>query len=296
MIGTAIWRIKEAYAVLIGKKKTEQVKTPPLFSEKTLQNLPTPSPNDETKKYINSKRIEFFFLELGEERVNAGGNDNLGKHNRLDPSYTTLKNYFPNAKFIVYADFDLNVEGVELRRIPDEILNKFEPHPRRLYRITNYMKFFALTHSQADISICIDTDMFVVSDNIYKLIKLTDKFGFCVPESSGLSMNYEVRTSLDTYPITDDSGGFGTAVNITPLTLKKSDERGMKYYTAAMHAIARKGSRASIAMWTAAWETGCYPYMIPKEFCLCRGSEGVGNEVILHVGHKSVADYYNVKI
>ena len=58
----------------------------------------------------------------------------------------------------------------------------------------------------------------------------------------------------------------------------------------------KEPSRASIVMWKAAWESGVYPYFLPKEFCVCRGSEGLGNEVILHVGHPSVAEFYNVKI
>lgn len=296
MIGTILWRIQEAVAVLLGKKKTERNKIKPNFPERSIHNLPKVCISDETRKYIDSKNIEFFFLEIGEERVNAGGNTDLQNQNRLDPSYSTLKHYFPNAKFIVYSDFDLNVEGVELRKIPQETFDLFEEHPRKLYRLVQYLKLQAITNSQADIAIAIDSDMFVFSDEIYRLIYITDKFGFCVPSSNGLSMNFDVANSLDTYPITDDSNGFGGTFNITPMTLKTSDIRGKEFYTECMKATVAKGSRSSISMWNAAWKTGIYPYLLPREFCVCRGSEGIDNEVILHIGHQSVADYYNIKL
>ena len=53
-------------------------------------------------------------------------------------------------------------------------------------------------------------------------------------------------------------------------------------------------SRASLVMWKAAWETGIYPYILPKQWCVCDGNEGIGEEVILHVGHERVKKYYNL--
>ena len=298
MINSLIWRIKEAFAVLTGNKKTQANLKKPAFPERSINNLPSyQTDNDEQlHKYISSKKIEFIFIEIGENRVNAGGNVDLQNQNRLNPSYATVKHYFPSAKCTVYSDFDLQVEGVELKKIPQEKFDLFEEHPRKLYRLVQYMKLYAITHSDADIAIAIDTDMFVFSENIYRLIYLTDKFGFCLPSSNALCMNFDVEHSLDTYPITDESGGLGSTFNITPMTFKTSDERGRAFYNKCMETTVKKGSRSSISMWNAIWESGLYPYMLPREFCVCRGSEGIGNEVILHVGHKSVAEYYNIKI
>jgi hypothetical protein len=55
-------------------------------------------------------------------------------------------------------------------------------------------------------------------------------------------------------------------------------------------------SRASLALWKAAWETGIYPYILPKQWCVCIGDQGIGNEVILQIGHKEVAYYYKNNI
>lgn len=296
MIGTLIWRIQEATAVLLGKKKTERkAAITKNYNQSSLKNLEVFKIQDkELENFLNNTSIEFIFSEFKEERVNAGGAD-LSHQSRLDPSLSTLRKYFPNAKYTVYSDFDVQIDGVNLLKVVATPLKDVD-HPRHYYHLADYYKFRGMLDSDADIAIAIDSDMFVFSEEIFSLIYLTKKFGFCVPNSSAQSINFEIMTSLDTIPVTDESHGFGTTVNITPLTLDTSSENGRKYYEACCSILEREPSRASIVMWKAAWETGLYPYLLPKEFCVCRGSEGIGNEVILHVGHPSVASYYNIKL
>ena len=297
MLGTIKWRIKEATAVLLGRKKTQRELPKTHFPEITLNNLPQEYrfQNKELENFISSLNIEFIFSEFNEKRVNAGGAE-LSQENRLDPSLSTLKVYFPNAKYTVYSDFDLHIKDVDCKKIDIPVLQNHKENPRHFYHLADYYKFKGMLESEADIAIAIDSDMFVFSEEIYRLIYLTEKFGFCVPNSSAQSMNFEIATSLDTIPIKDSSNGFGTTVNITPMTFCTENENGRAYYEACCDMMEQQPSRASIAMWKAAWKTGLYPYLLPKEFCVCRGSEGLGNEVILHVGHPSVAKYYNIKI
>ena len=296
MFSTLIWRLKEAIAVFLGKKKTQIEKPVKSFPERNLQNLPAFDFKDaELRKFIESLSIEFIFSEFQEERVNAGGND-LSKQSRLDPSLSTLRTYFPNAQYTVYSDFDLHIDGVTLKKVEKPVLQNHTTNPRHFYHLADYYKFRGMLDSKADIAIAIDSDMFVVSEEIFSLIYLTKKFGFCVPNSSAQSMNFEIKTSLDTVPVTDESHGYGTTVNITPLTLDTTSENGRKYFETCCEILEKEPSRASIVMWKAAWETGLYPYLLPKEFCVCRGSEGIGSEVILHVGHPSVAKYYNINV
>ena len=42
----------------------------------------------------------------------------------------------------------------------------------------------------------------------------------------------------------------------------------------------------------AAWNTGIYPYSTAKQWGVGSGYIGCGNEIILHVGHLDVQDYY----
>ena len=296
MIGTIIWRLKEAFAVFLGQKKTQTEIPRKNFPEKKLENLkPYIFKVEEQKKYVESLNIEFIFSEFNENRVNAGGAD-LGNHSRLDPSLTTLRQYFPNAKYTVYSDFDLKIDGVQLKKVENPVLQDKKQLPRHFYHLADYYKFKGMLESEADIAISIDSDMFVLNENIYSLIRLTERFGFCVPNSSAQTMNFEIETSLDTMPINDDSDGYGTTCNITPMTLSKKSEAGKLYYEKCCEIMIEEPSRASIVMWKAAWETKNYPYLLAREFCVCRGSEGIGNEVILHVGHPSVSKFYNIKL
>lgn len=294
MISTIIWRFKEAFSVFIGKKKT--LPTPQIIPKPALGIHNLPKLSEESIKLnskIDASSIEFIFSEFKENRVNAGGAD-LTNYSRLDPSLSTLKHYFPSAKFTVYSDFDLQIEGVNLQKIEKPALVNKNNHPRYYYHLADYYKFQGMLDSKADIAISIDSDMFVFSEEIYRLIILTKKFGFCVPNSSALSMNFEIKTSLDTVPIYDDSNGFGTTVNITPMTFFTQSNDGRLFYEECCKIFETEPSRASIVMWKAAWNTSKFPYLLPKEFCVCRGSEGIGDEVLLHVGHPSVAKYYNI--
>jgi len=296
MLGTLIWRVREATAVLLGRKKTQKEFPKQNFSEKNLTNLKPFKINDEKlNQFLSGLSIEFIFSEFNEERVNAGGAD-LSQQLRLDPSLSTLKKYFPNAKYTVYSDFDLKIEGINLKKIENPVLQDKKNLKRHFYHLADYYKFKGMLESEADIAISIDSDMYVLNDNVYSLIYLTEKFGFCVPNSSAQSMNFEIETSLDTIPVTDESKGFGTTSNITPMTLSKKSEVGKIFYQNCCEIMEKEPSRASIVMWKAAWKTGNYPYLLPKEFCVCRGNEGLGNEVILHVGHPSVAQFYNVRL
>ena len=230
MIGTLIWRIKEATAVFLGKKKTQRELPKQNFPERNLKNL-TPFKTDDKKldQFLSGLSIEFIFSEFNEERVNAGGAD-LSHQLRLDPSLSTLKKYFPNAKYTVYSDFDLNIKGVNLKKVENPVLQDKKGLKRHFYHLADYYKFKGMLESEADISISIDSDMFVLNENVYSLIYLTEKFGFCVPNSSAQSMNFEVETSLDTSPVTDESKGFGTTCNITPMTLSKKSQSGKMFY------------------------------------------------------------------
>lgn len=295
MFGTLSWRMKEALQVLAGKKKTVSDKKAISQSEKTLDQLEEFIIQDkELADYINSISMEFCFSEFGKNRVNAGGGEFNG--NRLDPSLSTLKRFFPNAKYTVYSDFELEVPGVNLKQIITSPIKKDEEHPRHFYRTADYFKFKSLLDSEADFKCAVDTDMFVVSKEIYRLVFLTQIFGACAPYNTRNLLKRDMETSLDTLKISDLSNGFGHSYNQSPMTLWKDSGSGKKFYEACCNWMIKEPSRASRVMWNAAKETGFSPYLLPSEFCVCDGDEGIGNEVLLHVGHPSVAKYYNVKI
>ncbi|WP_434980304.1 hypothetical protein [Daejeonia sp. YH14] len=276
-------KLKDAVAVLLGQAKATKLPV------KNIQYNNNPF-TEEQQRFLASVKIEFLFAEFGAERTNGGGADFLAE-DRLNPSYKTLKKYFPNAKYTVYSDFDLHIDGVELIKVQSPV--KYPEHPRYGYRTADYYKFYALTHSDADFKCIIDSDMQVVSSDVLALIYLTQKFGFCVPYNDRQLLRQDMVGSKDTQEITDESLGLGHSYNQSPMTLWKNNERGILFYDKCAKIMQEDPSRASLVMWKSAWETGIYPYILPKQWCVCDGNEGIGEEVILHVGHRNVANHYN---
>lgn len=291
MLGSLIWRCREALAVLFGRKKTIDI-TKKRSGVTRLEDLSKPVASSfELQKFINELDIEFLFCEFGETRVNAGGNE-MPESSRLNPSLYTLRHFFPKAKFTVYSDFDLQEPGVNLVNVTSPIPEK--EHPRYLYRTADYFKFKSLLNSTADFKCVVDTDMFAVSPEIYTLPYLTKLFGFCAPSNPRNLMKNDMAISLDSGEIPDMSRGFGHSYNQSPMTLWKQHSEGHAFYEKCCEIMIKEPSRASLVMWKAAQSTGYFPYLLSPEFCVCVGQEGIGNEVLLHVGHKSVAKYYNV--
>lgn len=291
MLGTLIWRFQEALEVFAGRKKTETV----VKNNSTILKWKSPEQylheNPALKELINSISIEFCFSEFGENRVNAGG-ENFDSSCRLDPSLTSLKKYFPNAKYTVYSDFSIDIPGVNVIESISPIPDK--EHPRYLYRTADYFKFVSLTESTSDFKCAIDTDMLVFSPEIYILIYLTKTFGFCAPQNARNLLKKDMNISLDTFKIKDLSGGYGHSYNQSPMTLWKDDINGNLFFKKCAEIMQREPSRASLVMWKAAHELGFSPYLLPAEWCVCSEDIGIGNEILLHVGHPQVSEYYKI--
>lgn len=278
-------RIKKVIKILINKE--------PKKKQKVFSGFQTITPLDSVfLEKINSYQYEFIFTEFGEERVNAGGAV-LSQQNRLEPSLSGIKKYFPNAKITVYTDFDWqDTDRLNIIKVQSPVAEA--DHPRFGYRTSVYFRFKGMLESKADFACAIDTDMVIVNENIYALVMLTQKFGFCAPYNIRQLLKQDMVQSLDTQPIKDESLGMGRSYNQSPMTLWKNHEAGRKYYTACMEIMKKDPSRGSLVMWKAAWKTGVHPYVLPKQFCVCDGDIDCDDEVILHIGHPNVAKYYKL--
>lgn len=295
MVGTLRWRVQEAFDVLRGRKKTEKKPMRQKFPAQEIDKLDAYEVKDEKlKNYLSSLKIEFCFSEFGKSRVNAGGAD-FNSGNRLDPSLATVKKFFPNAVFKVYSDFDIEIPGIVLHKIDSPPISE-KNHPRYNYRVADYYKFKSLLDSDADFVCVMDSDMFIFSEEIYSLIYLTEKFGFCAPYNPRNLMKKDMQVSLDTAKITDRSNGYGHSYNQSPMTAWKNDANSKIFFQNCCEIMIKEPSRASLVMWKAANKTGLSPYLLPQQWCVCGEDVGIGNEVILHVGHPSVAEYYNIKM
>lgn len=285
MIGTLLYRLQIAWQLITGKIKY----IPDTRSKNLILNIEV---DDKTVKYINKLDIEFVFTEFGRARVNGGGSQ-LDQTQRLEPSLSGIKKYFPNARITVYTDFEWDIEeGITIRKVVSPVAHS--EHTRYGYRTVDYFKFLALSQSTADFTCTLDSDMFFVNENIYSLVALTQKFGFCAAQNVRQIFNLDMRISKDTQHIADESLGNGYSYNQSPMTIWKNDARGTDFFANCAEIMQKDPSRASLVMWKAAWKTKLYPYVLPKQFCVCDGDEGCGDEILLHIGHKSVQQYYNL--
>lgn len=294
MLGTLQYRLKQAWAVLLGERIAQPKKIKSIFPENDYRKLlPFELKDEEMKAYLSGISMEFCFSEFGAERVNGGGAD-LSAVSRLEPAFSTLKRYFPEAKYTLYTDFDFQMEGVEIRKVESPIQDK--NHPRFFYHTADYFKFQALLNSQADFKCVMDTDVFVYSPEIYSLVYLTEIFGFTAPFNPRNLLKKDMRMSKDAYEITDLSRGNGHSYNQTPMTLWKNHHQGKVFFEKCLEIMLKEPSRASLVMWKSAQETKTSPYLLPQEFCVCDGDEGIGDEIMLHIGHPKVAEYYGIKL
>lgn len=285
MIGTLLYRLQIAWQIIIGS-----IKYIPDNRNKNL--IRYKEIDSQLLKQIMQFDIEFIFTEFGKDRINGGG-ANLDSKNRLEPSLSGIKKYFPKAKITVYTDFDWeNTEGLIIKKVKSPVIDP--EHLRYGYRTVDYFKFLALSEATADFTCALDSDMFFVNENIYSLIFLTQKFGFCVAQNVRQNFNLDMRISKDTQPISDESLGNGYSYNQSPMTVWKNSEKGKTFYKNCTEIMQKDPSRASLVMWKSAWKTGLFPYVLPKQFCVCDGDEGCGDEILLHIGHKSVSQHYKI--
>ncbi len=285
MIGTLLYRLQVAWQLLTGKiKYVPDTRSKNLILHRNIDH--------EILEFVNQLDIEFVFTEFGEKRINGGGSD-LDYSNRLEPSLSGIKKFFPKARITVYTDFEWKeTEGITIKKVTSPV--KDSTHPRYGYRTVDYFKFLALSQATADFTCALDSDMLFVNENIYSLVFLTQKFGFCSAQNVRQIFNLDMRISKDTQNIADESMGNGYSYNQSPMTIWKNNMDGTAFFQNCAEIMQKDPSRASLVMWKSAWKTGLYPYVLPKQFCVCDGDEGCGDEIILHIGHKSVKNYYKV--
>ena len=208
----------------------------------------------------------------------------------VNPSFSSFRNYFPNAKFTLYCDRKISISGIETK-VVKSICD--EKHPRYGNRNNDYFKIFGLLKSEHEMSIAIDNDMCIVSNNILKIVDLTKKFGLCIPCNPRYLVHKDTMIGEDSDRIIDDSGGTGFALNMSPISFYKSNEQGRKILDEYCNNMLQKNMRGPLVMWRSIWKIGFNPYLLPPQWCVCLEHCGVGDEIILHLGHEKVKKFYN---
>ena len=118
-------------------------------------------------------KIELIMAEFGEERKNMGGNVFDGSQ-RLDPTLTTFTNNMKSKydlKLTLITDTEVPINTplpYKVEMITDNIFDNnsisSKGEQRHGNRSNDYYKVKGLLESNADIAICMDSDMYVVNE------------------------------------------------------------------------------------------------------------------------------------
>ena len=240
--------------------------------------------------------LEIVFAEFGYKR--GWNQTGLNESYRLDPTYSSVKQYFPDAKLTMYTDieeladgYDVEVRLVDVNKTPfDTSHNKFGWHCCDYYQIQGLLK------SECDIAISMDSDLMFVSDEVRTLLPIIDKFGICCPQNERQMVRVDgiyTRGNDGDYHIgEDETNGNLLTYDLWWIGLRTNDERGRVWLEEFQRLMETNPKRGPLQLSRAAWNTGVYPYASPKQFGVGSGHIGCGNEIILHVGHDNVQDHY----
>ena len=241
--------------------------------------------------------LEIIFAEFG-PRSNSN-QPTFSAEFRLDPTYASVKKYFPEADIILYTDLPEIGEtypDVEIREIKAEDTPFDKSHPKWGGFCCDYYEANGLLESDADIAISVDSDLIFTSDEVKTIIPITKKFGICVPTNERQLVKVDAiytRGNNGDYHIGEDSsGGNLLTYDLWWMGYDTKNQRARIYLKELHRLMNEKQLRAPLQMTRAAWNTGIYPYSMPIQWGVGAGHVGCGNEIILHVGHTNVQDYY----
>jgi|TARA_E500000318_G_scaffold109958_1_gene124192 hypothetical protein len=245
--------------------------------------------------------LEIIFAEFGSNR-NNNNNLKFGGMGRLDPTYLSVKEQFPNAKLTLYTDcpeIGDDYDDVEVRVVDVENDSPFsKSHSYWGWFCCDYYEVCGLLESKADIAISMDSDLMFASDEVKTLLPITKKFGVCVPTNERQLVKVDgIHTrgnNGDYYLDEDESRGNLLTYDLWWTSFDTTNKRARKYLEELKLQMSEKhpNVRAPLHMSRAAWESGINPYSMPIQWGVGSGHIGCGNEIILHVGHTNVQDHY----
>jgi DNA-binding transcriptional LysR family regulator len=156
----------------------------------------------------------------------------------------------------------------------------------------DYYQLRHLLESQSDVAIAFDADLRIVSPDVKALPLFAERFGMALPANPRMLVRVDTLIGAYSDRELDETNGTGYAVNNGVLAFSTRHTAARRTLEAAAGIIRRSAIRAPLALWRACWQTGFSPYLLPPQWCVCQEHVGIGNEIILHVGHEKVARYY----
>ena len=186
--------------------------------------------------------LEIIFAEFGSNRNNNNKLE-FGEMGRLDPTYLSVKQYFPKAKLTLYTDCpeigDV-YKDVEVRVVDVENDSPFsKEHSYWGWFCCDYYEICGLLQSKADVAISMDSDLMFASNEVKTLVDITKQFGVCVPTNERQLVKVDgihTRGNDGDYHLDEDeSKGNLLTYDLWWCSFDVSDNRGRAWF-ASMYA------------------------------------------------------------
>ena len=242
--------------------------------------------------------VEFIFSEFG-LRSTANQPDSFTDEYRLDPTYSSVKKFFPEAKLTLYTDIEelgKNYPDVETKLVNINESPFTKSNHRWGWHCCDYYEAKGLLESTADVAISVDSDLMFVSPDVRTILPITKRFGVCVPTNERQMVKVDgihTRGNDGDYHLDEDeSRGNLLTYDLWWCSFDVSDNRGRAWLSEFCRLMETNPKRAPLQMSRASWNTGIHPYSMPQQWGVGSGYIGCGNEIILHVGHTNVQDHY----
>ena len=242
--------------------------------------------------------VEFIFSEFGSRSTANQPNSFTGEF-RLDPTYSSVKQYFPEAKLTLYTDMKelgKNYTDVEIKLIDIDESPFTKSNHRWGWHCCDYYEAKGLLNSTADIAISVDSDLMFVSDEVRTILPIVKKFGICVPMNERQMVKvdgiYTRGNDGDYHLDEDESKGNLLTYDLWWAGFNTKDKRARAWLSEFCRLMETNPKRAPLQMSRASWNIGIHPYSMAQQWGVGSGHIGCGEEIILHVGHENVQDHY----
>lgn len=209
--------------------------------------------------------IEFIFSEFGPKS--------------LRPPVENVKGFFPEAFFVHHTE----------KTVP-ELFDR--SHPRWGWRSHDYWQCRGMAKSRADIAIGMDSDMRIVSKDVQAIVPLVQKFGLCLVAASRMLVRVDAEIGADSDRKLDETKGTAYCFTTAWMALDRGNPGAVAVLEEAAGLMLTAPARLPQLLWRAIWKTGFAPLILPQNWTVCAGDEGIGNEIALHIGHREVAEHY----
>lgn len=226
---------------------------------------------------MSEKKIDIIFAEFG----------------KVDVNLENVRKYFPDARIVLYTDVTTKIHsGFDEINI---VLSPFRKSDSRYgNRMNDYWQIAGMIWSDADICIALDADMLIVSEEVRTIIPMAERFGLCLPANSRMLTRIDASIGIDGGPVQDPSNGNGFAFNAGITALDTSHKAAFRCVYEFLKMMENFPVRGPLVWWYACWEKRFFPCLLPFNWCVCANDVGIGNEIILHVGHEAVKRHYQV--